>query len=76
MIEPNETPIFLRIARGPDQLIHFEPTATVTLLAPDTLESELPDTQSRMAKGYNQTVLITYDFATNTREVSQSFIEP
>jgi len=64
---------FLRIMRGPDQLIHFEPAASITKLAPDTFESELPDTQVRLIKMRNQTALISYDLATNAREVSQSY---
>jgi hypothetical protein len=66
---------FLRFVRGPDQLIRFDPAASVTLLAPDTLESDLPDNRSRLIKMRNQTVLITYDLATNTRSVSKSYYD-
>jgi hypothetical protein len=65
--------IVWRFMRGPDQLIRFEPSASVTLLAPDTLESDLPDNKSRLIKMRNQTALITYDLATNTRGVSKSY---
>ena len=64
---------FLRFVRGPDQLIRFTPSASITQLAPDTFEEELPEDRSRLIKMRNQTVLISYDLAHNTREVSKSY---
>jgi hypothetical protein len=64
---------FLRFVRGPDQLIRFSPEATITQLAPDTFEEELPEDRSRLIKMRDQTVLVSYDLATNTREVSASY---
>jgi hypothetical protein len=64
---------FLRFIREPDQLIRFSPTASLTQLAPDTFEEELPEDKSRLITMRNQTALISYDLATNTREVSQSY---
>jgi hypothetical protein len=66
---------FLRIMRGPDQLIRFAPIATLTKLAPDTFESELPGNQSRLIKTRNQTALISYDLAHNVRTVSKSYYD-
>jgi hypothetical protein len=66
---------FLRIMRGPDQLILFEPHPTLIQLAPDTFESELPDTRARLIKMRNQTALISYDLAHDTREVSKSYYD-
>jgi hypothetical protein len=66
---------FLRFMRGPDQLIRFAPTASLTQLAPDTFEEELPEDRSRLIKMRNQTVLVSYDLATNTREVSKSYYD-
>lgn len=66
---------FLRIMRGPDQLIRFAPIATLTKLAPDTFESELPENQSRLVKMRNQTALIAYDLAHNVRLVSKSYYD-
>ena len=70
---PNDT--FLRFDYGPDQLILFESVATITYLAPDTFEDELPDNRLRLIKMRNQTVLISYDLAHNTREVSKSYYD-
>lgn len=66
---------FLRIMRGPDQLIRSEPDATLTLLAPDTIESELPDNRTRLVQIRNQTALVSYDLAHNVREVSKSYYD-
>jgi hypothetical protein len=66
---------FLRFVRGPDQFIRFSPEASITQLAPDTFENELLEDRSRLVKMRNQTVLINYDLAHDTRSVSESFYD-
>jgi hypothetical protein len=66
---------FLRFVQGPDQLVRFEPSPNITRLAPDTIESDLPDNKSRLIKMRNQVVLVTYDLATNTREVREAYAD-
>ena len=40
---------------------------------PPSVKSTLPEDKSRLIKMRNQTALISYDLATNTREVSESY---
>lgn len=67
------TATFLRFVRGPDQLIRLEPSASIMQLAPDTIEPELPDDRARLIKMRNQVALVTYDLATNKREVREAY---
>lgn len=67
---------FLRIMRAFDQLIRPFVEANIIKLAPDTFESNLPNRDYfQLIHMRNQTALVTYDLAHNTRTVSESYYD-